>query len=346
MNKKIAISILHHKKAKLTVACLESLKKQSYDNWHVYLLIQGASQEDKITLHNLYDDWDKITIIESEKNRGFAEGNNILIRKALKDPDVEYIVTLNNDITVEPDFLTNIIKPFLQNQGQSLSARTVLNKIGMVQARMMKMNEPKQVDSLGIELTVSGLSFNIKSEDKTLFCPSAGAACYSRELLDKTRQEKQTSIGFESRIVYDYFDSYYFAYAEDLDLGFRSLHSGFKPALANDAVCYHLGSATTSKMSDLAVFHTYRNVIFTIYKNFPIWWLVKFGLFLIIGQKLMFINFTRKNQMTVYLTALKDGFKYLKKFKEHRHNIQTNSQITTKELESFLTKKLIDWDYL
>lgn len=334
MDKKIAISILHHKKAKLTVGCLESFKKQTYDNFHIYLLIQGASQEDKITLHNLYDDWDEITIMESASNKGFAEGNNILIRKALSDSKVEYVLTLNNDTTVEEDFLTNIIKPFSEA------------KVGMVQAKMMKMNEPKQVDSLGIELMMSGISFNIKSENKTIFCPSAGAACYSRELLENTKQEKQIYTGFESRIVYDYFDSYYFAYAEDLDLGFRALRQGFKPSLAQDAICYHLGSATTSQMSDLAVFHTYRNIIFTIYKNFSTWWLIKYGLFLIVGQILMLINFSRKTQLTVYLSALKYGFKDMKKFRTHRINIQTNPQITSPELESYLTKKLLDWDYL
>lgn len=331
---KIAISILHYKKAKLTVACLESLKKQTYDNFHIYLLMQGASHEDKITLRNLYDGWGKITIVESEDNKGFSEGNNILIRKALEDKAVDYVLTLNNDTTVEPDFLTNIIKPFIEPG------------VGMVQARMMKMNEPKQVDCLGIELMASGISFNIKSENKIMFCPSAGATCYSRQLLETVKQEKQTYTGFESRLVYDYFDSYYFAYAEDLDLGFRGLQQGFKPALANDAICYHLGSATTSQMSDLAVYHTYRNIIFTIYKNFPSWWLVKYFLFLIIGQILMLINFTRKNQLTVYVSAVIDGFKYLKKFKNYRNAIQTNSKITPQELDSHLTKKLLDWDYL
>ena len=163
---RIAVAILHHKKPKLTIDCLESLKQQTYQDFHVYLLIQSAPVEDKITLHNLYDEWDKITIIDSDANYGFAEGNNIIIRQALNDPAVKFIVTLNNDTIVKPEFLEQIIIPFKQKQ------------VGMVQAKMLKMTDPEQIDCLGIELMQSGITFNIKSQtpNKKLFCPSAGAA--------------------------------------------------------------------------------------------------------------------------------------------------------------------------
>lgn len=328
---KIGISILHHKDAKLTSNCLTSLQQQTWQDFKIFLLIQGASREDEITLNNLYSKWDKIKINIEAENKGFAEGNNINIRQALKDEKIDYILTLNNDTTLDKNFLTNLF-----NHAQK-------NNSAMTQAVMMKMDKPDTVDCLGIELMMSGITFNIKSPDKIIFCPSAGAALYSRELLEKTKEEKQISTGFESRIVYDYFDSSFFAYAEDFDLGFRARLLGFSASLADDAICLHKGSATTSVMSDFAVYHTYRNLIFCLYKNLPtkLWW--QYGLFLLIGQIIIKLNCLKKKQLKTYVAAFYYALKNLNKFKNKRSIIQ--SKITT-NIKPFITKKIIDPDYL
>jgi GT2 family glycosyltransferase len=40
---------------------------------------------------------------------GFAGGNNVAIRHALHDPQTDYVLVLNNDVVVEPDFLDHMI---------------------------------------------------------------------------------------------------------------------------------------------------------------------------------------------------------------------------------------------
>ncbi len=334
---KTAILILHHKKAKLTVNCLESLKKQSTNDFHIYLLIQGASRDDQITLFNLYSDWPQITIIKQEKNYGFAEGNNILIRTALASKEIKYIITLKNDTTVDKNFVQEITSP--------LAANTT---VGMVQAVMKKMNDPDQIDCLGIELMFSGLPFNIKSYDKQKFicCPSAGAAAYSRSLLEAIKTPRQVSTGFESRIEYDYFDSRFFAYCEDLDLGLRARHLEFEPTLSNSAICYHLGSATTSVMSEFAVYHTYRNLIWTLYKNLPTTTIIKLLPWLISGWGALGVNFAKKKMLKVFLRALHDAYRNLDKFKSDRNQILSTSKLNPQSIKEILTPGVIDDDYL
>ncbi len=328
---KIGISILHYRDVKLTINCLTSLQQQTYQNFIVYLLIQGASREDEITLNNLFSKWPKIIINIETENKGFAEGNNFNIRQALKDTKIDYILTLNNDTTVSKNFLAN------------LTSHAQKNNSAMTQATMMKMDQPDKVDCLGIELMMSGLTFNIKTNDKLLFCPSAGAALYSRELLEKTKEEKQISTGFESRIIYDYFDSSFFAYAEDFDLGFRARLLGFSASLADNAICLHKGSASTSVMSDFAVYHTYRNLIFCLYKNLPskLWW--QYGLFVLLGQIIIKVNSIKRRQLKVYVSAFYYALKNLKKFKKKRVYIQSQQIV---DIKPFITKKIIDPDYL
>jgi GT2 family glycosyltransferase len=50
-----------------------------------------------------------ITLIENERNYGFAEGNNIAIRFLLRSSPPDYILLLNNDTTVESGFLTELV---------------------------------------------------------------------------------------------------------------------------------------------------------------------------------------------------------------------------------------------
>ena len=50
-----------------------------------------------------------LMIIENSENRGFAEGNNVGIRFALKAFDQDYTLLLNNDTVVDENFLTELV---------------------------------------------------------------------------------------------------------------------------------------------------------------------------------------------------------------------------------------------
>jgi len=50
----------------------------------------------------------RLILIKNNKNYGFAEGNNIGIRFALRNLDVAHVLLLNNDTVVDGDFLTEL----------------------------------------------------------------------------------------------------------------------------------------------------------------------------------------------------------------------------------------------
>lgn len=52
----------------------------------------------------------RLLLIKNEKNYGFAEGNNIAMRYALKALNPDYILLLNNDTVVDKEFLTGLVK--------------------------------------------------------------------------------------------------------------------------------------------------------------------------------------------------------------------------------------------
>lgn len=52
----------------------------------------------------------RMILIENDENYGFSEGNNIGIRYALKNLNPDYIMLLNNDTVVDPDFLVELVE--------------------------------------------------------------------------------------------------------------------------------------------------------------------------------------------------------------------------------------------
>ncbi len=104
---KVSIIIINFNGWPDTKECLASLEKIAYDNFEV-ILIDNASKE-KPEIPNSNDQKFKIHTIFNEENLGFAGGNNQGIKLALEG-GADYILLLNNDTVVEPDFLSALVE--------------------------------------------------------------------------------------------------------------------------------------------------------------------------------------------------------------------------------------------
>ena len=63
--------------------CLTSVFKQSYQGYEVILVDNGSTDD---SVEYVRNNFPQVKVIECKKNYGFAEGNNIGIRHALKNP--------------------------------------------------------------------------------------------------------------------------------------------------------------------------------------------------------------------------------------------------------------------
>lgn len=88
-----------------TSECLASLAQVEYDNLSVIVVDNCSSNDSVARLRALYPD---ISLIKTQRNLGFAGGNNVGIREALKRaPD--YIWLLNNDAIPQKDALAALV---------------------------------------------------------------------------------------------------------------------------------------------------------------------------------------------------------------------------------------------
>jgi len=87
--------------------CLESLRKTTYPNFEVIVVDNGSGGDDVSLLKQRFGD--SIRLIVNDKNAGFAGGCNIGIKDALAR-GADYVVLLNNDTVVAPDFIEGLVR--------------------------------------------------------------------------------------------------------------------------------------------------------------------------------------------------------------------------------------------
>ncbi|VVB55589.1 Glycosyl transferase family 2 [uncultured archaeon] len=102
----VTIIILNWNGKEDTIECLESLKQITYPNYEILLVDNGSTDG---SVECFMKQYPEIEIIETGKNLGFAEGNNVAIRRAM-DEGVDYVLLLNNDTVVDPEFLGELVK--------------------------------------------------------------------------------------------------------------------------------------------------------------------------------------------------------------------------------------------
>ena len=68
------------------------------------------------------------------------------------------------------------------------------------------------------------------------------------------------------------FDENFFTYFEDVDLGFRLQLKGYRSLYVPNAVVEHVGSASSSRYSDFAIYHSQRNLVWSYVRNMPDFW--------------------------------------------------------------------------
>ncbi len=340
----ITIIILHYKNLSDTQKCLKSLQKLDYEPFSV-IVVNNDSPEHKTLLKENFGDF--ADIIQNNENLGFAEGNNVGIRQALADSRTDAVLLLNNDTEVEPNFLKEMV-----SLGDD-----------MVAPRMLQYYNRDKIDNLGIVMMSSGLPFNRSRENQKLFCPTGGCALYSRKLLEsvayqrvipnthaaiRTSSANQNKGSSESTTKFftnnqndvNYFDPTYFAYAEDLDLGWRALSAGFEAAYAKNAIVYHKGSEVYGKLSDFAVYHTFRNLVWTQIKNFPLPLLLWQSPWLFAGWISIFFYYLIKARPGIIIKAWIDAIQGLPIMAKRRKQIQKNKKILRKFETGLYPKKL------
>ena len=111
---KLTSIILNYKNSKDTLSCLKSLKTSDLGKSVDYLIVDNSA-DGGVSASEIKAASPKTELVINSRNLGFAGGNNIGIKKALR-AGAEYILIINPDAKVGKTFLKPLLKHFTNSK--------------------------------------------------------------------------------------------------------------------------------------------------------------------------------------------------------------------------------------
>jgi len=231
----VSIIIVNYNGKKSLEKCLESLMKINYKNFEIILVDNNSSDDSCKFVKKFYG---SVNLLILEKNYGFAEPNNMGSKKAKG----EFLLFLNNDTIVMPNFISELIKVINQNPKNVICQSLLLKPNGTVES------SGDFVDTLGRAYS----STNKIKEVKEILSARAASMMI--------RKNSFFELGG--------FDKNFFATFEDVDLGWRAWIWGYRVVIAPNSIVYHKGGQTVKNLSSEIKFHGVKNIITLSLVNF------------------------------------------------------------------------------
>lgn len=100
----LGIVILNYLNWKDTIELIDSLRKQTIEDYYVVIVDNASSNSSSKNLHQRYDQNTNYKIIDSKENIGFARGNNLGISYLKTEKNIKKILVMNNDIIFTDKF--------------------------------------------------------------------------------------------------------------------------------------------------------------------------------------------------------------------------------------------------
>lgn len=137
----VYIVILNWNGLKDTLECIESVTKIFYSNYKIIVVDNASANGEAHVLRERCSP--DIDILLTAQNYGYTGGNNVGMGYALEKYNPAYILILNNDIIVDPEFLTNMV-----NVAQSDP------KTGIVGAKVYYHRYPDLIQAAGAKMNM------------------------------------------------------------------------------------------------------------------------------------------------------------------------------------------------
>jgi GT2 family glycosyltransferase len=261
----------------------------------------------------------EVHLIKLENNLGFSRGNNIGVSYAKGD----FLVFLNNDTIVDRKWLVELIQP--------------IDKFGedaIFSSKVLFMDFPWKINTIGGMITPLGGGFDIGYGDSD---------CEKYGVIRQIGSPAGCSMLIKKSIFLELngFDEDYFAYFEDVDLGWRCWLAGYGVYYIPTSVVYHKGGGTAGPLdTPFRIYHGQKNRLQNMTKNFTVPNLIlgiTFGIIFDSFKCLIFL-FEKKGKLfndilrgyAVFFIGINTTLKKRKMIQKHR--LRTDSDLKEMKL--------------
>jgi len=221
----VSVTLVTYNSGRFIKRCLESVLEQKYPHLEV-IVVDNASSDGTVDLLDQFQDTCRIHL--NTENTGFAAAQN----QAIALSSGEWVLTLNPDMLLLPDFIQGLVEAGHLDQ----KIGTVCGKLLTIQATF-DLPEKQLIDSTGIYFTPMLRHLDRGSQQvdnghylnfEYVFGATAAAALYRREMID------------DVSIQGEFFDPDFFVYREDADVAWRAQLLGWRCIYTPLARGYHV----------------------------------------------------------------------------------------------------------
>ncbi len=224
---------------------LPSLRAQTYGDFRVVVVDNGSTDG---SADHLRAEYPEVEVLELSTNVGFAAAVNHGIEASA---GVEHVAVVNNDLELVPRWLESMVAALRDHPDA-----------GSATGKMLFHDRRDVIDGAGDFTSWYAVSAPRGRGEldrgqydvpEPVFSACGGAALYRRSALDAVGP----------------FDEDFFAYAEDVDWGFRAQLAGWTCRYVPEAVAFHMGGATSGRVPNLSRYLFFRNTLSMVAKNWP-----------------------------------------------------------------------------
>ncbi|MFT4414713.1 glycosyltransferase family 2 protein [Fredinandcohnia humi] len=123
MNKKVAIVIPVFNRIEETKKCLDCLRKQSYDNFEIIVCDDNSSDG---TYEYIVKNYPEVHLVKGNGDLWWTGGTNKAIEYVIEEiKETHYILTLNNDVVIGPNFLEQLMLTAEKNPNALVCATSI-----------------------------------------------------------------------------------------------------------------------------------------------------------------------------------------------------------------------------
>lgn len=257
---KIAIVILNYLNYEDTIECVESILSMRYSICGVVIVDNGSDNNSYQILKARYNKKNRIKVISSGANLGYAKGNNIGIAYARKYLHADFVLVANNDtIFIDRFFIEGLLKEYQPGVGV-LGGRILLKDnneaVRGISYRGFKTSIPRYINRLSRQ---HGSSFDFPVAEGSPITTLHGCALlFTPDFFNKYR-------GFYKRT---------FLYNEEIILYYMCMGKNLRQVYVPDVCIFHKEdmSSLMSFQNDPSIHSKYSLQS----EKYAIWWEVKY----------------------------------------------------------------------
>jgi GT2 family glycosyltransferase len=213
----VHVIVLNWNNSEDTIACIQSLEKQDYENFKVVVVDNGSVDDSCAKLSAIPG----INLQRNATNLGYAGGNNLAMRAALA-AGADYVWVLNNDAVAAPDCLSRLVAAAEANPDVGLASPVIYHR-----------EAPEHIQHCATRFNQGTCLFEEAPDIETARAWQESSplnmALWGTALLFK--RKTMETVGF--------YDDSFFAYFEDSDYSMRTAAAGLRSVTVFEASIWH-----------------------------------------------------------------------------------------------------------